>query len=247
MTTPDHERAYPRVPLITEVEYRSTGSFLISYSLNLSRGGLFLETEQMLPVGHALPVRLSIPGFAGKVELSARVAWRRELACPDGMPAGLGLEFNEVETKLGRHIDGLIRDFKGMFVLSCSNDFASQQRLEHYLSNIFTCKVVRQKASVLAMEGPPPGTDLILIDLDSSAQDASRAIASAVGTEPPIPVVAISRHASRAARAKEAGAVTLVGNPPAFVDLRRAVLETLARPTTPGARLAPTSPPKSKP
>ena len=41
-------------PFAMAVEFRSASSFLIAYSVNLSRGGLFLETGHELPVGAPL-------------------------------------------------------------------------------------------------------------------------------------------------------------------------------------------------
>ena len=62
------------MPYAVQVEFRTASSFLIAYSVNLSRGGLFLETEQDIPQGAAIGLALDVPG-AGPIDLSGVVAW----------------------------------------------------------------------------------------------------------------------------------------------------------------------------
>ena len=45
------EREYERMPYRVQIEFRTASSFLVAYSVNLSRGGLFLETEADVPTG----------------------------------------------------------------------------------------------------------------------------------------------------------------------------------------------------
>ena len=56
------DRRQPRVPLKLEVEYRTTGAFLVSYSVNLSTGGIFIETNQPQPIGEQMMLKLVVPG-----------------------------------------------------------------------------------------------------------------------------------------------------------------------------------------
>ena len=65
-------RAHERVRLSLEVAYRSTGSFLISYTVDLSRGGLFVHTADPGPVGSSLELRIAIPGVDEEVRLTIR-------------------------------------------------------------------------------------------------------------------------------------------------------------------------------
>ena len=57
MSDRDHNASYAMA-----VEYRSASSFLIAYTMNLSRGGLFLDTSHELPVGAALELVREVPG-----------------------------------------------------------------------------------------------------------------------------------------------------------------------------------------
>jgi len=55
------EREHQRIPYAVEVEFRTASSFLVAYSVNVSRGGLFLETEHEVPVGAQITLRLAVP------------------------------------------------------------------------------------------------------------------------------------------------------------------------------------------
>src|SRR5215468_6082862 len=103
------EREHQRMPYAVQVQFRTASSFLITYSVNLSRGGLFLETDQEIPEGSPIGLELAIPGI-GQVDIAGVVMWRRPPDTPDG-PAGLGIEFQDVAPQLGFVIDRLVSTF----------------------------------------------------------------------------------------------------------------------------------------
>ena len=80
------EREFDRIPYSVQVEFRTASSFLVAYSVNLSRGGMFIETDSEVPTGVLLTLDLHVPG-AGLLHLIGMVAWRRGIDSPDG-PAG---------------------------------------------------------------------------------------------------------------------------------------------------------------
>ena len=49
------------MPYTVQVEFRTASSFLVAYSVNLSRGGLFLETEADVPTGAAMTLDFTVP------------------------------------------------------------------------------------------------------------------------------------------------------------------------------------------
>src|SRR5829696_1260546 len=88
------ERAHERMPYSMQVEFRTASSFLVAYSVNLSRGGLFIETDADIPTGALITVDLGVPS-AGQVPLNGVIAWRRGTDSHEG-PPGLGIEFQDV-------------------------------------------------------------------------------------------------------------------------------------------------------
>ncbi len=226
---PSNARRFDRAPVVLEVHYRTKGSFLVSYSLNLSKGGLFLETAELLPVGSLLTVRFSVPG-TGVIETEASVMWVRQAVSEEGLPPGLGLQFAGLEERLGSMIDRLVQDFTGMRLLAVAGDGAGQDRLSRQLRSILSADVGVATATQLLIEGFGERADLVLIDLDSTGAEGIGAIHKASAASPSIPVVAMTRYPEQATQAIEAGAATVLENPPPYDLLRQRVLDVLGKP-----------------
>ena len=225
-------RRFARAPVSLEVQYRTKGSFLVSYSLNLSKGGLFLETDDLLPVGTTLTVRFSIPGSAAPIETLARVMWVRRSSSDEGLPPGLGLQFDNLEGHIGETIDEMARDFSGVTLLALADDPSALSRLTRYLKSTLTCEVIQESATSLSATGFTDVTaDLTLLDLDSAGDGGLLLIQMAAReSKPPLPVVALTADPLVKALAIKEGAATVLDNPPAYEELRRCVLEVLGRP-----------------
>ena len=88
-----------RVPIPLEVEYRTAGAFLVSYSVNLSKGGIFIETNTPLEPGSTSARSFDVPG-AGTLEVEGVVAWVRT-GSPDGLPDGMGIQFERLDERYG--------------------------------------------------------------------------------------------------------------------------------------------------
>src|SRR5574338_732485 len=100
------------MPYAVQVEFRTASSFLVAYSVNLSRGGLFLETDADIPTGAMMTLDFSVPG-GGTTSLNGVVAWHRSAAEAAEGPPGIGIEFQDVAPQLGALIDRLVSSFHG--------------------------------------------------------------------------------------------------------------------------------------
>ncbi len=67
-----------------------------SRSVNLSLGGMFLETGRVFPVGTVLLVRFQLPSCEEAIQCTATVAWvnHRDAPVKPSLPGGVGLEFS---------------------------------------------------------------------------------------------------------------------------------------------------------
>jgi len=68
---------------------------LSDYSINLSTGGVFIESNMILPQNTVLTVKFNLPNSAVPIYTHARVAWVND---PDNikkalLPPGMGLQF----------------------------------------------------------------------------------------------------------------------------------------------------------
>ncbi len=68
---------------------------IINYVVNMSTGGMFVETSELLPVGTLLKVELMLPGNTTPLTCKARVAWTNgpNSLKKQSLPYGMGLQF----------------------------------------------------------------------------------------------------------------------------------------------------------
>ncbi len=106
------QRPLPRFKARFAVYYGTEQQKLMTdYAVNISTGGIFLETNRILPVDTPLFVEFMLPGSDTPIECNARVSWTNgptELKKPL-LPAGMGLQFLDL-TLEELH---MIRDFLG--------------------------------------------------------------------------------------------------------------------------------------
>lgn len=65
------------------------------YSINISTGGVFIETAKILPEGTEIVVKFCLPEAETPIVTRARVAWTNEPGAfkKATLPAGMGLQF----------------------------------------------------------------------------------------------------------------------------------------------------------
>jgi uncharacterized protein (TIGR02266 family) len=230
MTT---DRRQPRLPIKLEVEYRTAGAFLVSYSVNLSKGGVFLETGTPLPVGSQLQLAFEVPG-AGALEVTGVVAWVRQGSF-DGLPDGMGVQFENLDEQYGGLIDGLVRNFIGLTVLVVAASPDRLSLLARYVRSIISCEILEatdEPVAEVALEGGP---DLVVVDLDLRSELGMKTILAAKARDAAInhstPVIILAGSAEARAQGKAAGADESLATPPSFQELQAAVIKTLSRPS----------------
>lgn len=225
-------RAYARAAMTLEVQYRSVGSFLVSYSVNLSKGGLFLANAELLPIGAQLRVRFAVPGApppGGAIESDAVVAWVRAERTADGLPAGLGLSFDRLDEQIGAQIDAVVRSFSGVSLIVVAQSADGVERLARQLGNTLSCTITRCTTARDALVRLQPQLDLLVLDLDSLAADGVMLVAQVRARMPHLPVLALTRYDEFRRAAASAGAAVL-DNPPAQSALRALVIDLVSQP-----------------
>jgi uncharacterized protein (TIGR02266 family) len=224
-----NEREHQRVPYAVAVHFRSASAFLIAYSVNLSRGGLFLETQHDLPVGTPLELSFEIPG-SGTVGLDGQVAWRRGPESPEG-PAGLGIEFADITAALSAVIDRLVGDYQGLQVLILAHDAKDRSSLTRMVKSIVSSAEILIAADARVAETLlTDDVDLAVIEVDGDPDGALTAVRLAKGLATPVPVIGLASTKRLRDHARAAGADEPTGNPPAFEELQVAVVRGLSRP-----------------
>ena len=111
-------RGHPRLPIELKVEYQNVDLFITEYTRNISRGGLFIRSEEQLEKGTQLLFKLHVPQLVEPLSLKGRVAWVRTPEEASGSESpGMGIWFiydsDEERTHLERTIDSLIQRQRG--------------------------------------------------------------------------------------------------------------------------------------
>lgn len=231
------EREHDRMPYSVQVDFRTPASFLVAYSVNLSRGGLFIETVADVPKGVPITIDFDVPS-AGRISLNGVVSWTRPPESAEG-PPGLGIEFQDVAPQLGAVIDRLVGLFHGVQILVLSGDRQDRTTLARSIKSIFSTAEVMQAAdanvAVTLMTGE---IDVAVIDVDFDVEGGLAALRAAKAQTPPVPTVALTANAKLHEHARAAGADELASNPPPFAELQVALVRALSKPTLVGGVLA---------
>jgi len=86
---PPDLREHARAPIELKVDYKKLNSFFADYTKNISKGGTFIKTRKVLPVGTRFLFRLTVPGRPVPFELNGDVMH----ATPQGDAPGMGIRF----------------------------------------------------------------------------------------------------------------------------------------------------------
>lgn len=84
-------RENPRKPCLINADYRILDRDFKSYILDIGIGGVFIETDQQLPVGNDMLLKFSLPNHSKPFTLKGEVAW--------SSPRGFGVKFKDMSAQ----------------------------------------------------------------------------------------------------------------------------------------------------
>ncbi len=106
-------REGPRTEIEAEVHYRTAQEFLAAYSRNISGGGIFIKTQQPLPLNQTILLRFTLPGISHPFEVRGVVVWANPVSARSAFPAGMGIKFLNIDAKDQQLIADFIKQAKG--------------------------------------------------------------------------------------------------------------------------------------
>jgi uncharacterized protein (TIGR02266 family) len=87
-------RQHPRYDVKIKVDYRTMDMFLSNYVTNISKGGVFIQTENPLPLQSEIHLTLSLPELGATIEAKGKVAWTYDIKKGTSHIApGMGIKF----------------------------------------------------------------------------------------------------------------------------------------------------------
>lgn len=97
MPFPGEKRSHVRFPVRLAVQYGKDDPITYNgFILNMSEGGVYIQTDEPLPVGSEILIRLFIPPQIKLLgELIGKVAWVNTGNFP--LPKGMGVKFEMTE------------------------------------------------------------------------------------------------------------------------------------------------------
>jgi uncharacterized protein (TIGR02266 family) len=88
-------REFPRFEAVFRVRYGTLDELVVGYGNDLSKGGMFLQTDKFLPVNAVVQLQLEMPDDRGEIPVIGRVVHilTEEEAQAQGKAAGMGIQF----------------------------------------------------------------------------------------------------------------------------------------------------------
>src|SRR5215468_5158887 len=90
------------------VAYRTVDGFITDWAVNISKGGIFINTRNPLAVGTTIRLIISLPDTAFPFELTGRVARVAEFNNPSNQVPGMGIEFVDVDDEKRARIERFV-------------------------------------------------------------------------------------------------------------------------------------------
>jgi len=105
---PDKARRANRLQHELLVAYRSMDGFITDWAVNISRGGMFINTRNPLAVGTTVRLIISLPDTAFPFDLTGRVTRVAEFNNPSNQVPGMGIEFVDVDDEKRARIERFV-------------------------------------------------------------------------------------------------------------------------------------------
>ncbi|HKD42726.1 MAG TPA: TIGR02266 family protein [Myxococcaceae bacterium] len=105
---PDKARRANRLQHELLVAYRSVDGFITDWAVNISRGGMFINTRNPLAVGTTVRLIISLPDTAFPFDLTGRVTRVAEFNNPSNQVPGMGIEFVGVDDEKRARIERFV-------------------------------------------------------------------------------------------------------------------------------------------
>ena len=99
-------RKFDRATAVIKVNYSTHGDLKMDYAQNISRGGLFLATENHFELGQDIELHLNTSGLKNAIAVPGVVRWVGERGTPP--VKGIGVQFKLDDPMTKERIDRMV-------------------------------------------------------------------------------------------------------------------------------------------
>ena len=86
-----------RIDVNIKVDYSTKGMFVSNYVTNLSKGGVFIQTNDPLPIQSQIHLTMILPDFNIKIEAQGKVTWTYDIKKgTSSIVPGMGIKFTDL-------------------------------------------------------------------------------------------------------------------------------------------------------
>jgi len=100
-------RRSARTPVVVRIEYSTVDALFSDFTRNINEGGIFVETDEPIPLDEKVELKLQMPGSREFVHVSGRVV-RIEAASPTTV-GGIAIEFEALDANAREAVNAAVR------------------------------------------------------------------------------------------------------------------------------------------
>ena len=100
-------RRTDRAPVVVRIEYSTVDALFSDFTRNINEGGIFVETEESIPLDEKVDLKLHLPVSNELVHVQGRVV-RVEPATATSA-AGIAVEFGQLDARARELINAAVR------------------------------------------------------------------------------------------------------------------------------------------
>jgi type IV pilus assembly protein PilZ len=100
-------RRAERAPVVVRIEYSTVDALFSDFTRNINEGGIFVETDEPIPLDEKVELKLTLPGSSEFVHVSGRVV-RVESTSADSV-GGIAIEFEQLDARARELINATVR------------------------------------------------------------------------------------------------------------------------------------------
>src|SRR6187549_1325550 len=97
------------------VAYRTVDGFITDWAVNISRGGMFINTRNPLALGSTVRLIISLPDAAFPFDLTGKVIRVSEFDNAQNQVPGMGIEFVDVDDEKRQRIERFVERLRKEF------------------------------------------------------------------------------------------------------------------------------------